>query len=111
MSEITKTLYEKALELDACDKFSGNEDANELIDLFFTPQGLEFCGKNNFPSMEDFGAFSGEPARRQGLYVNAGHISLEDEARVALLLFEYRVVAKSLSGCLVVKWLIDNVLS
>lgn len=85
MNNITKILYEKALALNACDKFSGKENEKELIGLFFTPQGLEFCGKNNFPSMEDFRYFSKLSAQRQGIYVNAGPVSVNNKAQVAVV--------------------------
>ncbi|MCM1176697.1 MAG: hypothetical protein NC308_09675 [Clostridium sp.] len=85
MNDIIKTLHEKALGLDACEKFSGKETEKELIELFFSPQGMEFCGKNKFPSIEDFRYFSKESARKQGMYVNAGNISVENKAHVAVV--------------------------
>lgn len=85
MGKITRILYEKASSLDACSRFSGKETEKELIDLFFSPQGMEFCGKNNFPSIEDFRHFSKESAKRQGLYVNAGKIQAENRSRIAVI--------------------------
>lgn len=46
-----KCIYTQAQKLGACPMLTGKEDINGLIDLFFTPQGIEFCTKHSFPDM------------------------------------------------------------
>ena len=44
-----KEIMMAALQKGACDKSYGVSDWKTLVWLFFTPQGIEFCEKNNFP--------------------------------------------------------------
>ena len=47
-----KEFFEIANRLGACRLLHGTENKEELMRLLLTPQGTEFCTKNNFPSME-----------------------------------------------------------
>lgn len=49
-----KDIIEKAVLLGACDKSSKATDWKSLAWLFFSPQGREFCLKNNFPDIATF---------------------------------------------------------
>lgn len=78
-------LYQQAKALGVCARLRGNESPRELMHLFFTPQGIEFCTKNNFPKIETVRTFKGELAETFGIYIDAGHIKLVNPARVALI--------------------------
>ena len=43
-----------AIKLGACQESSKASDWKSLAWLFFSPQGVEFCKKHNFPSLKDF---------------------------------------------------------
>lgn len=80
-----KYLYSEAKKFDACPLFSGNESKEKLIRLFMTPQGIEFCQKNNFPSLEDIRYFKGKTAERNGVYIDSGTIARHNTERIALV--------------------------
>ena len=54
-----KEFFEIANRLGACRLLHGTENKEELMRLLLTPQGTEFCMKNNFPSMEQLREFRG----------------------------------------------------
>ena len=58
-------IIEDALKLGACDKVKSATDLESLVELFFSPQGREFCLKNNFPSLE---TFRGIDAEKYGVF-------------------------------------------
>lgn len=80
-----KTTHSKAKALSACDMFSGNESKEQTIRLFLTPQGIEFCQKHNFPTLEDIRYFRGKVAERNGVYIDAGPLKLHNAERIALI--------------------------
>lgn len=49
-----KDIIEKTVLLGACEKSSKATDWKSLAWLFFSPQGREFCLKNNFPDIATF---------------------------------------------------------
>lgn len=63
-------IYVQAKKLGICPVMKGGENTEELIRLFFTPQGVEFCSKHNFPSMSELEPFRGIKAERNGFYIN-----------------------------------------
>lgn len=78
-------IYRQACRLGVCPKMTGKESAEELIQLFFSPQGVEFCQKNNFPTMDMLRSFRSEQARAKGAYVDAGEVRICNVERVALI--------------------------
>ena len=48
-------LLDKARALGACRKTDGVTTLDDLLNLFRSPQGLEFCLRHHFPSHEEFG--------------------------------------------------------
>lgn len=44
----------KAVQLGACKQSNKATDWKSLVWLFFSPQGVEFCKNNNYPSLEVF---------------------------------------------------------
>ena len=65
-----KEIINKAVELGACQKSSKATDWKSLAWLFFSPQGLEFCKKYNYPSIDAFRQMDGVIAS-YGVYVDS----------------------------------------
>lgn len=78
-------LYTRAKERGCCERFTGKENMEQLVGLFLTPQGVEFCQKHNFPDIAALRAFRGAETIRQGVYIDAGHIVLSNMAKAALI--------------------------
>lgn len=56
---ILDTIKAQARALEACERLEAVQSERELIDLFFTPQGLEFCQTNDYcPMVEDLKAMA-----------------------------------------------------
>jgi hypothetical protein len=64
-------ILNRAVKLGACNKSAKATDWKSLVWLFFSPQGIEFCKENNYPSLEMFCNFKDE-VRPFGVYVNEG---------------------------------------
>lgn len=52
-------ILRKAVKLGACAKSGTASDWKSLCWLFFSPQGVEFCRSNNYPSLDMFRAMKG----------------------------------------------------
>ncbi|MGL5913359.1 MAG: hypothetical protein ACRCZB_04275 [Bacteroidales bacterium] len=77
-------LHRLAKRLQACERLKGDETTRELIELFFTAQGQEFCEKYNYPPMHLLFNVRGLEAARQGFYVNTP-INIKNAKKVALI--------------------------
>ncbi|MBO4999959.1 MAG: hypothetical protein J6C58_03905, partial [Bacteroidaceae bacterium] len=78
-----KEFFEIANRLGACRLLHGTENKEELMRLLLTPQGTEFCTKNNFPSMEQLQKFRGEKAESMGIYIGTD-VELTNPVKVFL---------------------------
>lgn len=67
---MNEEFFEIANRLGACRLLHGTESKEDLMRLLLTPQGTEFCTKNNFPSMEQFREFRGKKAESMGIYID-----------------------------------------
>ncbi len=65
-----KEFFDMAGRLGACRLLHGTESKEDLMRLLLTPQGTEFCTKNNFPSMAQLQQFKGETAERMGIFID-----------------------------------------
>lgn len=83
--ELIQKIYEQAQDLGACDLFKGNEGIAELMRLFLTPQGVEFCMKNHFPSLRTMRMFKQYDVEQYNIYVDAGEVVIYDPEYVALV--------------------------
>lgn len=63
-------IYNQAQKLGVCRMLTGKESPRELMRLLLTPQGIEFCTKNQFPSLDVFRDYSCPMAERYGIYVD-----------------------------------------
>lgn len=77
-------ILQKALSLGACNKSNGVTDWRTLVWLFFTPQGIEFCEKNNFPTLEMFKEIK-EDVEPYNVFVNAGVQKRSNDSCVAFI--------------------------
>lgn len=86
MEKIIKQIYEQARQLGACELFTGKEQTLEdIVGLFKTPQGIEFCIEHHFPNMATFRLFKPYEVQRFGIYIDAGTITLTNPERVILI--------------------------
>lgn len=77
--------YEMAYKLKECDMFKGTETLEELIELMFTSQGIEFLTTYNFPKLSIFRKFKKYHPERYGLYIDCGEIELSEVRKVFLV--------------------------
>ena len=71
-----RSLFNMAEKYRVCSMFKGTETVEEVLALFTTPQGIEFCTKHSFPTIEMCRKFKGETAERLGIFV-------EEDVRIA----------------------------
>lgn len=74
----------EALGIGACAKIGDVADYESLVNLFFSPQGREFCRNNNYPSLEVFRKIK-EGVRPYRVFVDAGDIEVYNEPYIALV--------------------------
>ena len=86
MEQIIQQIYKQARLLGACELFTGKEHTLEdIVHLFVTPQGIEFCINNHFPNMETFRLFKPYKIERFGIYIDAGTITLHNPKQAILI--------------------------
>lgn len=75
-------ILRNAVKLGACEASGKATDWKSLAWLFFSPQGVEFCRKHNYPSLDVFRQADGVISSL-GVYVdNACNVANEDVALV-----------------------------
>ena len=79
-----KEIMMAALQKGACDKSYGVSDWKTLVWLFFTPQGIEFCEKNNFPPIETFREMSNDIAN-YCVFVDTKNVKRSNDTNIALI--------------------------
>ncbi len=82
---LLKGIYQDGKALGACSAFSEAKSVKEIVDELFTPQGVEFCLKLRFPTLDVFRQFDKEEIRQYGVYVDCGEIELTDPKRAFLV--------------------------
>ena len=80
-----RALFNMAEKYRACTMFKGTEDLEQIIRLFTSPQGVEFCQKYHFPDITTLRRFKQYDVERYGIYIDAGHIRLKNERTVVLI--------------------------
>ena len=83
--DLIHNIYLQAKALGACDLITGDETLSEILELFLSPQGSEFCMKHRFPSTRVMRSFKPFDLERHGIYIDAGDITLYDPVRVAII--------------------------
>lgn len=74
-----------AAKIAACEVFTGNETLPELIDLIFSPQGIEFMTTFGFPDIKTFRRFIPYHPEQYGVFIDAQNIACNDRERVYLI--------------------------
>ena len=70
MKEVIRQIYTQAKLLGACPLFKGTEQTVEdIVRLFESSQGIEFCMKNHFPNMATFRLFKPHGVEKYGIYM------------------------------------------
>lgn len=86
MEELIQQIYKQARLLGVCTLFTGKEQTLEdIVHLFTTPQGIEFCKEHDFPNIEIFRLFKSYNVERFGIYIDAGSITLNNPSRAILI--------------------------
>lgn len=81
----------QATALGACDLFTDffkdgrHRSIDALAHLVFTPQGIEFCTKNQFPTLPTFRQFKQFGLEEYGIFVDAGEVALCGVPQVLLV--------------------------
>lgn len=81
--DISDIMHE-AIDLGACEKTNSVSSWKTLSWLFFSPQGMEFCEKNNFPTLSMFRDMDDEIASN-GIFVDAGVIQRNNDSVIACI--------------------------
>lgn len=82
---LLKGIYQDGKALGACSAFSEAKSVKEIVDELFTPQGVEFCLKLRFPTLDVFRQFDKEEVKQYGVYIDCGEIELADPKRAFLV--------------------------
>ena len=77
-------ILKSASALGACERLHKVKNFHSLASLFFSPQGLEFCQKNNFPSLRIFQAHKNEISGND-MYAECGFIKLDKRKYMCLV--------------------------
>lgn len=86
METLIRQIYAQARLLNACGLFTGEERTlDDIVRLFSSVQGLEFCIKNHFPNMATFRKFRQYDVERFGIYIDAGAVTLRNPKKVILI--------------------------
>lgn len=81
--EINEIMHE-AIDLGACEKTNSVSSWKTLAWLFFSPQGIEFCQKNNFPTLSMFRQMDDEIASNC-VFVDAGVVQRNNDSAIAII--------------------------
>ena len=85
MKNLIHQIHAQAQLLGQCGKFTGSEDLNGIIDLFTSPQGVEFCLAHHFPSLNTLAMFKPFDVHEKGVFINYGGLTISDRHRVVLI--------------------------
>lgn len=85
MNKLISQIHEDAQQLGACARFKGDETLEELISLFYSPQGREFCMTHEFPSLDVLRKFRKYDIGQYGIYIDAGVIRLRERVNLFLM--------------------------
>lgn len=80
-----RSLSNMAEKYRACRMFKGSEDMEQLIALFTSPQGMEFCQSRHFPDIDTLRRFKPYDVERFRVYIDAGKITLHNAPKVVLI--------------------------
>lgn len=82
---LLRGIYQDGKALGACEAFSEAKSVKDIVEQLFSPQGVEFCLKFRFPTLDVYREFDKEELKQNGVYVDCGEIELTDPKRVFLV--------------------------
>lgn len=85
MRKLIEKIHRRAQAIGACSLFTGNETLEELINLMFRPQGVEFMMKYKFPDLDTLREFKPYHPERFGVYIDCGEIDLTEPRKAFLI--------------------------
>jgi hypothetical protein len=81
---MTEKIFHKQIsKMKHCERVTGKETLQQLTDLMFTPQGIEFCIANNFPKIEDLRKLDNSFAISNNIFIDANG-NLKNVGRIAV---------------------------
>lgn len=85
MNTLIEDIKQQARLAGACDLVEQVTDMKSLAEVFFRPQGMEFCTKNHFPAGQTWRQLKEMGIERYGVYVDGGELTLRNPEQVALV--------------------------
>lgn len=80
-----RALFNMAEQYRTCCMFKGTEDIEQVVRLFTSPQGVEFCQRYNFPDIQTLRKFKQYEVERFGVFIDAGRIAMNNVRRIVLV--------------------------
>ncbi len=78
-------IMESAALLGACRKTEDISDWSSAVQLFFSPQGREFCEEKNFPDLSMFREMKNHGISEFGIFVDEGNVCRSNDKDIALI--------------------------
>ncbi len=83
---IIRKIYGQASLIGVCPLFTGKERAlDDIVALFLSPQGIEYCIHHHFPNIATMRMFKEYGMERYGIYIDAGVVTLVNPERAVLI--------------------------
>jgi len=86
--ELNKYILDNAKQINVCQEYAEliplAKSAEELLEMYVSPKGIEFCLANNFPSNEDLVRLAGDTLNALGVYVDQS-VKLSERPFLVLL--------------------------
>lgn len=82
---LLQQVYKRGVELGACNSFTEAANVEQIVEMLFSPQGVEFCLNYRFPTLEVFRQFKPYHLEQYGVYIDCGDIKLIDPIRAFLI--------------------------
>ena len=81
-----RSLFNMAEKYRLCWMFKGDETLEQIVALYKSIRGLEFCLRYHFPSIETLRLFKNEQTERFGVYIDAGDVFINNPEQKILLI-------------------------
>lgn len=82
---ILRNIHQQALTAGACEKFKGTETLEQLVELFKSPQGIEFCIRNQYPNTATFRLFKQFDLAQWEIYIDAGNVFVKNPKKAVFI--------------------------
>lgn len=82
--DIVERIYNSAKPFHPCGLFTGRESLEEMLEVFLSPQGLEFCVAHDFLVKADLQALKAMSLEDWGIWIDAGRKASQN-ARIVVL--------------------------